>query len=366
MGPMRIRTLTLLGVISLVVAACAGAGAEDTTTSSAAAETTTTAPPVEAIQLSYTLEPGTTYDYEVDLDQTIDLTTSGDTSALGEQDQLPGEMSVNITGTTSFTHTVAEGPEPGTYEITIKGDFSDLQFDGTVDGEPVDSSEIPEMAEMEPVDVTIVVDEQGNVIPDDSAGLGQDLFGDLGGLDMLEQFGSGGGPGQFIGPPFSEEEVAVGDTWSETIEVPTMPEQDPITTQIDSEVVGTETIEGSEVFVIDTTTTTSPIEFDLAELLVGFMGAFVPEDATDAEIAEMEALAEQLRFAFSVDETVSHLTTWFDYEAGHARQAEYANDTHMVMDVNIPDEATGEMVEFAMDMTIGQDVTYRLVGTGTA
>ena len=358
---MRIRTLTLLSVLALVVAACGGAGSEDGTTSTAA-DSTTTAPSAEAVLLSYELEPGTSFDYEVDMNQTIDLTTSGDTAALGEE-ELPGDMSIVLSGTTTFQHTVSDGPEPGTYSIEITGDFSDLEVSGTVDGEPVDPAEVPEMAEMEPVSVTLVVDEQGNVIPDDSGGLGGDFLGDLGGLDMLDEFGMSGGPGQFVGPPLPDEEVTVGDTWSETIEVPAMPDDEPITTQIDNEVLDTDTIDGTEVFVIGTTTTTSPVEFDLAELLVGFLTAFVPEDATDEEMAEMEALAEQLRFAFSIDETVGEMTSWFDFEAGVTRQAEYTSDTHMVMDVNIPDETTGEMVEFAMDMTIGQDLTYRLTGT---
>jgi hypothetical protein len=364
---MRIRKYSLLAAIALLLAACGSDGSEDTTTSSAPAETTSTAPEpsAEAVLLSYTLEPGASFEYEVEMDQTIEMTTSGDTAALGEEEELPGEMSIGMSGTSVFTHTVSEGPEPGTYSIDITGDFSGLEITGTVDGEPVDSSEIPELAEMGPVDVTVVVDEQGNVIPDDS-GLGADMFGDLGGLGMLEQFGSGATPGQFIGPPFSGDEVTVGDTWSETVETPAMPDQDPITTQIDSEVVGTEDLDGNEVFVIETTTTTSAIEFDLGELLIGFMTAFVPEDASDEELAQIEALTEDLRFAFSIDETVGDLTTWFDHEAGFARQAEYRNTTHMVMDVNIPDETTGDLVAFGLDMNIDQDVTYRLTDTDNA
>ena len=350
---MRTRTIGLLAAIAIVLAAC---GDPDTSPNPDSS--------VDAVLLSYTLEPGTTFEYEVDLDQTIDLTTSGDTAAMGEEG-MPGEASINIVGTTAVTHSVAEGPEPGTYAVTIAGDFSDLEVTGTVDGEPVDSSEIPEMAEMEPVDVTVIVDEQGNVIPDTSSGLGEDFLGDLGGMNLLEQFGSSG-PGQFIGPPFTEEEVTVGDTWSETIETPALPEEDPITTQVDSEVTGTDTIDGHDVFVIDTTTTTSPIEFDLAEMLAGFMTAFLPDGATPDEQAEIDALVEQLRFAFSVDESVGELTTWFDYEEGLARQADYANTSHLVMDVNVPDEATGDMVAFGVDMTIGQDISYRLVSADTA
>ena len=365
---MGIRTLTSLAVIALLLAACSTGDDTTGTTDTLATTTTTTevattevATP-EAVQLSYSLEPGMSFSYEVDQNQTIDMTAEGDASAMGDE-EIPGEMSVNLNGTVVMTHSVAEGPEPDTYAVNITGDLSDLEITGTMDGEPVSDEEIPDFATMEPIDATIVVDEQGNIIPDDSTGLGEDFLGDmggLGGLDALGQLGPGGDAGQFVGPPFSEEEVTVGDTWSETIEVPTMPGDDPITTQVDSEVVSSETIEGNETFVIETTTTTSPIEFDLAQFFVGFMSAFLPEDATEEERAELEAITEELRFAFSVDETVANLTTWFDHEAGLARQAEFDNATRVVFDINVPDEETGEMIEFAMDMTVTSDIAYRL------
>lgn len=354
---MRIRTLTLLVVSALVLAACGGA-AESTST------TTTTEPQVEAVVLSYALEPGMSYAYEVTLDQTIDMSSTGDTAALGEEGDLPGEMSLTVSGTSILIHTVSEGPEPGTYSIDIVGDFSDLEFGGTIDGEPVDPAEIPELADMEPVDVTVVVDEQGNAIPEDSADA--DLLGSLGGLDMFDQFGAGGGTGQFVGPPLDDGEVTVGDTWSDTIETAAMPDSDPITTNIESEVVAVDTVDGSEVFVIETTTTTAAIEFDLAEMLIGFMTAFVPEDATEEELAELDTLVSELRFAFSIDESAGTSTTWFDPELGLARQADQSRSAHMIMDVNLPDESTGEMVAYTMDMDISQDASYRLTDTPDA
>lgn len=352
---MRTHTLTLLVVLALVIAACGGDEGEGTTT--------TAAPEVEAVLLSYSLEPGISFEYEVDIDQTIDMTTTGDSSLMGEE--LPGEMTIEQTGTTTFTHTISEGPESGTYSMNITGDFSDLELSLTADGESVDTSEIPEIAEMQPLDVTIVVDEQGNIIPEDTEGLGEGLFGSLGGLEMLEQLGGAANLGQFVGPPLPDEGVTVGDTWSETIETPALPGMDPITAESNSEVVSTDTLDGVDVFVIDTATTTSAVELDLADFLTQLMSGFIPEDATDSQRAEFEAMIEDLRFVVSMDESEADLSTWFDFEAGLARQAEYVNANHVVLDMNIPDETTGQTVAFGLDMNIDQDITYRLVDEGS-
>jgi hypothetical protein len=370
---MRLRIFTLAAALALVAAACSPStdtaepsATEDqpaeTTSTTAAAQTSAT---TDAILLSYNLVAGETFTYEVGIDQRIEMTAEGNSAALGD-DEIPGEMAINLVGTTTFSHSVADGPEPGTYEVTIKGDFTDLAITGTVDGASIEDSDLPDFAELDPIDVTIVVDEQGNIIPQDDE-LG-DLFGeDLGGLGGLGDFGGmGSSPGQFVGPPFSEEEVTVGDTWSKTIELPGMMTEEPITTEVNSEVVGTDTVDGNDVFIIDTESVTSMIEFDLAEFLLGFMTAFVPDDASAEDTEALDALTEDLRFLFIIDETVSNLTTWFDTEAGFARMAEFESSTNIVMDLNMPDDETGEMVGFVMDMSIAQDISYRLTDTSNA
>ena len=360
---MRIRLFTFISVLGLVVAACSpstDSGQSSTTVDNSAASTTTTlAPAPEAALLSYSLESGTSYTYEVSIDQNLEMTAEGDDNALGDE-ELPGEMDINISGTSTFTHEIADGPEPGTFEVTITGEFSDLAITGTIDGEPIDTGEIPELAEIEPVDVTIIVDEQGNIIPgDDELG---DLFGglgDLGGFGDLANPGSG--PGQFVGPPFPDKEVTVSDTWSHTITNQMMIGADPVTTEINSEVTGTDTVAGRDVLVIETDTLTSMIEFDLAEMLLGFFGAFAPDDATDEENAEFDALMADLRFLFVIEETPTGLTTWFDAEAGITVKAEFESSTSLTMDINMPDETTGDVVTFLMDMSIDQAVSYLLM-----
>ncbi len=366
--------LSLVAVLALVAVACGGntegtttTGSDDGTSSTAEpAETTTTAAETpEAVLLSYTLEAGDEYQYEVGLDQHIELKASGDASLMGDE-EMPGDASVDLAGTATFTHVVSDGSDPGTYEIHITGDFTDVSVTGVVDGEPVDSSEAPDFAALEPIDVTVTVDEQGNLILDEEAA-GDPLagmFGDLGAL-------GNGAPtpgldlGQFIGPPLSDEEVAVGDTWSEEIETPGLGEE-PIVTSVTSTVTGLDEVDGIEVLVIESNTSTSLIEFDLAEFFAGMFGAFLPEGATDAEKAELEEMLAQLKFLITVDGSTADSTTLLDAEAGLARQSSTTASTNIAMDMNIPDEETGELVGFEMTMTLDQDITYRLISGPSA
>lgn len=360
------RFFSLLPALVLVIAACGGA-AESPTTSTGATTTTTPQPAVEAMLLSYTLAAGDQFQYEVTLDQHIDLTASGDPTLMGEED-VPGAASVDVAGSATFTHVVSDGPEPGTYEVHITGEFTDLTVSGTVDGESVDSSDAPEFAALDPIDVTVVVDEQGKLVTDDTA-LAEDPFAELfGGLDAL----SGGGapapgldPGGFVGPAFSDEEVTVGDTWSEEIETPGIGE-DPIVTSITSTVTGVEDLDGTEVFVIESNSTTSLVEVDLGSFLAGMFGGLVPDDAPAEETAELEAMLDQLSFLITVDGTTADSKTWFDADAGIARQSETNAATTIAMDMNIPDEETGEMVAFTMNMDLDQDLSYRLISGPTA
>ena len=359
------RQLSILAALALVLAACAQTSGDPTTTAAEETTTTTTAPQVEAVLLSYSLSAGDEYQYEVDLDQHIELNTTGDPSLM-DGEEVPGEASIDLAGAATFTHVVSEGPEPGTFEVHITGEFGGLTVTGTVDGEPFESEEAPDFASLDPIDVTVVVDEQGNLVEEGSAGAEDPLAGIFGDLGPL-----GGGapapgldPGQFVGPSFPDEEVAVGDTWTDEIETPGLG-GDPVVTSISSAVTGTEDLDGTEVYVIETTSTTSLIEFDLAEFFAGMFGAFA-EDATAEEAAELDAMLEQIQFLIRVDGTTADSKTWFDVEAGLARQSETTTSTEISMDMNIPDETTAEMVGFVMDMSLDQDITYRLIGGPTA
>jgi hypothetical protein len=359
------RFLGLVAVLALFASACATGSGGGSSTTAPVAETTTTAPPVEAVLLSYTLAAGDEFHYEVTVNQHIEMSAEGDASMMSEE-ELPGNAVIDLSGTGNFTQVVSEGPTEGTYQVHVTGEFSDISVVGTVDGEQVDSSEVPEFAAIDPIDVTVVVDEQGNLVKDETGGDDplSGMFGDLGALGE-------GGPmpgldfGRFIGVPLPDQEVTVGDTWSEDIETPGLTDE-PIVTTVSSEVTGVEEVSGAQVFVIESTTTTTPIEFDLAEFFAGMFGAFLPEEATDEEVAEMEAALAQMKFLISIDGTSADSTTLFDVEAGLARQVDSTGSTNISMDINLPDETTKEMVAFVMNMALDQEVSFRLTSGPTA
>ena len=357
------RLFSVIASLALVVAACGGAASDQTTTTSGADDPTTTlaANVPDGQLLSYSLEAGSQYQYEVDLVQHIEMSATGQGAALDEED-LPGEAVIDVSGTAVFTNTVTDGPDPGTYAVTITGEFTDMAISGTVDGESIDSEgEIPDMADLaglEAIEVTVIVDEQGNLVPDQEAledPLGG-LMGDLGGLGTTPAPGMD--PGQFVGTAFSDQEVTVGDSWSDEIVTPGMGDE-PIVTTFTNTVAGLDQVDGVEVYVIETQTSTSSIEIDLAEFFIGLMTAFGTPEGEDA--AEFEAMLEEIKLLISIDAADSDSVTYFDATAGVARKYTLIASTHMIMDMNVPDETTGEFSGFTLDMTIDQDIEYRLI-----
>jgi hypothetical protein len=361
---MRFRITVTIAALALVMAACGGDGAEGPTSTASSpgddATTTTEATPgAEEILLSYALAAGDTFVYDVAITQNIEMETEGEASSFGDE-ELPGKASVTVNGGGTFTFEIADGAEPGTYSVTITSDLTEVTASGTIDGEPIDSTETPEFAEIEPVSVTVIVDLQGNVIPE-SLGAEDPLAGLFGGLaDMGPGAVPGTELGQFFGPPLPSDEVAVGDTWSDTFETPGFGAE-PFTTSVTSSVSGTDTIDGFDVLVVESEVIVDPFEIDLGEFFVGLFAGFVPDDATAEEQAELADLVENLRFVMSFDNSGSESTTYFDAAAGITRQYDVTSTSLVGMDLNFPDEETGELFGFVMNMSIDQTVSHRLV-----
>jgi hypothetical protein len=292
----------------------------------------------------------------------IDMTAEGSGQAIGDE-EIPGAANIEITAKGTFTYSIADGPDDGTYAVTITGEFSEVSATGLVDGEPIDSGEVPEFAEIPPVDMTIIVDEQGNIVPDTSD-FEDPLAGMFGGMEDLAGI-PGSNPAQFFGPPFDDESVTVGSNWESVYETPGFGEESIVTTTRAS-VTGTENVAGVDLLVIESETEVSPIDFDLAEFFIGFFTAFMPTDPTPEEQAELDAMIADLRFAISVDATRSESTTLFDPESGFTHSFDATNTSNIGMDVNFPDDATGELTGFMLEMKLDQTISMKLVSSPEA
>ena len=333
----------------------AACSADSASTTSQAGPPSTTDPAPGVALASYSLEAGTSFTYEVGIEQDITMNVEGDTSTIGEED-FPGDSEIKLTGSATFTQTVSDGPRPGTFEVRVVGEFTDLTVTGTIEGEPVD--EVPEFADLSPIDSTFVVDEKGLIIGSDT-GLEDPLGGlvDPGAFDPTSMPGLD--PGRFLGPELPDTEVGVGDSWETDSEFPGLG-ADPVVVSSSSTVTGTDDIDGVEVLVIETSTSTSRIEVDFGELLLGMFGALAPEDMEPEEAEEFDELLESLKFLIFIDDAISDATSWVDPVAGVVWQSQSASSTSMGIDVSVPDQETGELIEATVDMALRQDITYRL------
>ena len=127
-------------------------------------------------------------------------------------------------------------------------------------------------------------------------------MGDMGSQSM--------NPTQFFGPALPEEGIEIGDTWTETTEIPLFGD-DKATTTVTSTFDRMEDLDGRDVMVIDTVVSSSEIEFDLAELLLALFEGFMPEDPSEEDLAMFEQLRDSMRFLFHVDAAEQEMTTWF-------------------------------------------------------
>ena len=234
---------------------------------------------------------------------------------------------------------------------------------GTVDGEDIEDAgeDIPDFAGMEPIDVTFIVDDQGNIVSDGDE-MGDPFAGMFGDFGSMGSGITGMQPGQFVGPALSGEEVTVGDTWSETVETPLFGDQS-VTTNVESTVTGTDEVDGHEVLVIDTATTVDPITVDLAEFLAGFLGGFLGEGEDDPDAQEM---LDQIVFEIQVSDAGGDSTALFDPEAGLTRQFDVNSSAAIGFNINMPDETTGEMTGGQIEMTLDQQLTYTLLSSSGA
>lgn len=332
-------------MLTMLVAACTSDSGGASTSSSPA-----TTRPSETTELRYDFAVGDTYTYSLDLSEHVVLDTQGAASAVTDE-QIPGSADVQIDATGTFVYTVADGPDPGTYQISIEGDFGDVEVSGTADGEKVTQpSDLPALASISPVSQTIVVDDRGQVL--DQSQDPQDLFG-LGGPPLASLSGD---LGQFVGPVLPADPVAQGDTWNLEYSNPDLGDE-PVKTSTTATLSGTESVDGVESLVIESQTQTDEGTVDLADFFKGFLGAFSGGPTSDSTTLPD---LDQLVFRITTAPSTGNSKSWFDPDRGLVVRSTSSGPTSLTMDVSLPDD-NGDLNQFTMKLETSQTLDYRLV-----
>ncbi len=369
------RLSILTAVAALVTAACGGGSTAPSTdappaTSAAAPSSSTTAagPAIDASLLTYAYAEMDAVEYAITVDQTMIMHADGDASAFDTAGELPLDAEIHATVDNTVRYETSPGTDPGTTRIHIAADLSSATVEGTINGEPVDETATDELGvgEIPPVDVTVVVDERGNVVDVAGAGLG-DVSGLLGGgLGDVESLGTEQ-LARPVGPAFPDHPVGVGDSWTETTEQEGP--DGPIVTTATHTVVGTDTVAGHDVLVIESVYETEGFDIDFTEFLrglfEGFAGMGDDGDGSAATLPpETQEMLDQLEFVMSMDPSTSTVTSWFDPDEGLVVAADAQVASALSMRFRGPDESTGELVSFQADIELDQAVSYELVQPG--
>ncbi len=387
------RALLALCALSLVTAACGGdssadqpAAAEATTTTTTTAQTTTappqtttTSPPQTTTtsppQTTTTSPPQTTTTtaaeptrdyqpavfsyrypssgevaYRISIQQEAEVTLDG-----GPPEEMPpGPIQISSTLEGTITYRTSPGPEEGTTRIQILSDLEIVENKMSIGGIALPDPGGGAAPGFEtPIDITVVVDEKGNVLEVISEGL-DELFGDLsllfpssvGTQDLNRPFG----------PAFPDHPVDVGDTWTERVEQEGTAGMGTIVTNAEHRLVGVDTKAGRTILVVESEYRTEALEWDMSEFLQGMFGAFADE-LSEEEAPESEQAIPEFTLLMSASPITVIAVTRFDSEAGLVLEGEYQVSAEVTTDMTLPDE-TGEPASIISSTSYDQTVTY--------
>jgi hypothetical protein len=271
----------------------------------------------EGVALRYGIQAGDSFIYRNTL--ATSMTSELEGLPIPNVPDDPIDVSLDVALTTSYL--VADGPEPGSYAVTIgvdelqdlamtvrSGDDVTTFSDDDLGGE-LDLSELP----MPGTDVEFIVDSAGHIVSVVIDGIDAPFPG-LGG----QSAGAFSHQMPFLGPEMPEGPVAVGDTWSSEWSVDLYPGT-TMKTSAQSRLVALETLDGIEVHVIETTTAAEPVTVDLA----GLLGSFGGEGSG--------ALPAGLEMTMTMRPAPSASTVWFDAERGVTVRQEFSGGSDVTM-----------------------------------
>ena len=378
------RPILLLSVLSIVATACgeettaeqpttappttalstttSEPAPETTTTTSPPPTTSTTAPPpttepvpeFEPAVVSYMYPSTGEIRYEMSIEQLAEVTIEG-----GAPEEMPPgaiEMITTLGGT--ITYQISPGPDENTTTIRILSDFQLVENEMKMGGVTMPAPPDTEAPGFEtPIDVTVVVDQQGNVLEFSSEAL-DELFG---GQSFLPDTSMGSQElNRPFGPAFPDHPVDVGDTWTETSEQEGPAGMGTIVTTAEHRLVGVDVEADRSVLVIESQYHTEAFEWDMSEFLQGMFGAF-SDELNEGEAPDGEDAIPEFGLLVSAGPSTVTAVTRFDPREGLVLQGEYQAQGEVTSSMTLPDE-TGETTSLISSVVYEQTVTYTLVG----
>jgi len=295
------RTVVAATILALLAAACAQPGTEGES---------------QTVSLGYGWSAGETFTYENDFAMSMSTEVEG----LPDAD-LSEPIDMDLSATLLTSYSFADGAEPGTYRVTMH--YDDItEVSVTVrNGDEELSMDEGDLADVQDEvfggeGVEFIVDESGQI-----------LSLSVGGSDIPLPSFAGQGLGAassampFLGPELPDREIAVGDVWSTSWATEAFPGQE-LSISADSSLAAIETIDGVELYVIETTTTSSAVELDLADLLGGLAEGFGGSEAD---------VPSDISFAMTLEQAPGVATVWFDPARGITVRQTFTSGTDMAI-----------------------------------
>jgi hypothetical protein len=371
--------------LSLVLAACGGdSSADSTTTSAAVSQATTTGPDGSATtatsqpETTSTTVPDTTtttapdpvpefapslisYRYpeggklEYSLSITQDAVIRVEAGAPEEALSGPIDMSTILEGTISYQ--ISPGSEDNTTTIRVLSDFEVAENKMSMGGINMPTPPDVEAPGFEtPIDITVIVDLQGNVLEVFSEVLDNPFGGEgflptnpVGSQELNRPFG----------PAFPDHPLNIGDTWTEHSEQEGPVGMGLITTTAEHHLVGVNTDNGSTVLVIESAYRTEGFEWDMSDLLQGMFGA-LSEELTEEEPVESEGFLPEFSMLIIASPSTVSAVTHFDADAGLVISGEYQAQGEVTSQMAIPGDTDGPST-IVSSVSYEQTVTYELI-----
>jgi hypothetical protein len=324
------KVVIFAAALVLTVGAC-GAGPDPS-----AARTASVARP-----LAYSLTDDVALDYHVTMDMGM-TTTFGDAFRALDP-SMPGAMDTTMEMEFDSSYRVTPGEDPGTHRVTMG--LSNMKLGGggvTMGSDSFDFSDLPQgeldsVLESQVAEVGYVINERGEILSMEIAGVPFDVSGILGGTSS-----AGGNTAQMFGPQLPEGVVNVGDSWTTAAEQQ-LPGMDPIITEQVHTILRREDRAGYDTWVIRTESSTGAytITWDDMVAMAESLGGL-------GELGIDDTMPPAFQMSMRSSPTGASTLTWFEPELGLTIAQDVSTNLSMTMEMAGLPNTGGRSVSMGM------------------